>query len=184
MKDHYDISKEGIEKTFRFRESLLSLKFKFPDYKTIYNMMCASFIILTFSLFYDSYTSKGSIIDLVAFNNFFKGWQTVFLCWWILAIIHFSVIIVVSIALKTTAIVWMPLYILHQASLFGFAVWCIITNQLGFASVFVIACESIRMVMKSHSYFRTKLLYLKENEYKNYNPYEGKAQSEKDKKEL
>ena len=29
--------------------------------------------------------------------------------------------------------------------------------------------ESTRMMMKSHSYFRTKMLYLTENSYKDYN---------------
>jgi uncharacterized membrane-anchored protein YhcB (DUF1043 family) len=67
VKDQYDTSREGSEKVFRFRESLLSLKFEINDYKTIYNMMAASLLILTFTLSYDSYVSKGTLIDLVAF---------------------------------------------------------------------------------------------------------------------
>lgn len=33
----------------------------------------------------------------------------------------------------------------------------------------IVMAEATRMVMKSHSYFRTKMLYLTNNEYKNFN---------------
>lgn len=33
----------------------------------------------------------------------------------------------------------------------------------------ILMAEATRMVMKSHSYFRTKMLYLTDNEYKHYN---------------
>lgn len=33
----------------------------------------------------------------------------------------------------------------------------------------IIMAEATRMVMKSHSYFRTKMLYLTENQFKDYN---------------
>lgn len=46
----YEIEKQGPEKVFQFRESLLSLMFKVKDFKTLYNMVIASFIILTFTL--------------------------------------------------------------------------------------------------------------------------------------
>lgn len=55
----YESNKEGPEKVFVFRESLLSLMFEINDFRTIYNMVVASFIILTCSLFYDSYMAKG-----------------------------------------------------------------------------------------------------------------------------
>ncbi len=61
-------------------------------------------------------------------------------------------------------------------------------GEHGFASIVVMMAEAVRMVMKSHSYFRTKLMYLKENSYhefefrgikvvkspKNYRHYEDK----------
>ena len=134
-------------------------------------MVCASFIILTFCLVYDSYTSEGTILDPIAWSHFFRGWQTVFVAWFVLAFIHFSMIFLVKIALKTTLIIWLPLYIAHQSLLFGYAISVSLNNELGFASVFILSCEGIRMVMKSHSYFRTKLLYLKNNDYKNFDPH-------------
>ena len=126
-------------------------------------MMCASFIVLTFSLVYDSYVTTGTILDSVAWRDFFRGWGEVFVAWWKLTFIHFTIIFLVKIALKTTIKVWLPLYILHQALLYGYAISVSLNNELGFASVFILSCEGIRMVMKSHSYFRTKLLYLKDN---------------------
>jgi hypothetical protein len=42
------------------------------------------------------------------------------------------------------------------------------SNDIGFASVLIVMIEATRMVLKSHSYFRTKMLYLTDNKYKNY----------------
>ena len=142
-------------------------------------MMCASFIILTFTLVYDSYVSKGSIIDSMQLFSFFRGWQVVFLAWWIIAGFHFTIIFVVYFALKSKAIMWIPLYILHQAILYGYVIFVCTNREIGFACVFIISCEGIRMVMKSHSYFRTKLLYLKDNDYKNFDPYHKEGDPKK-----
>lgn len=141
----------------------------------MYNMMAASLLILTFTLIYDSYVTKGSILDVVAFKHFFRGWETVFLTWWLLAILHYTIVILVFIALRTGKAVWMPLYVLHLTALLYFGISEANNNPLGFASKFIVLCETIRMAMKSHSYFRTKLLYLKNNPYKDINPLGDKA---------
>lgn len=80
-------------------------------------MMAASFLILAFCLIYDRYVTKGSIIDIVAFNYFFRGWQKVFLMWWLLAGLHFTIILVVFVAVKFDKKIWIPLYIIHQYAL-------------------------------------------------------------------
>ncbi len=80
-------------------------------------MMAASFLILAFCLIYDRYVTKGSIIDVVAFKHFFRGWEKVFIAWWMIAFIHFSIILVVFIAVKTSAKIWIPLYCIHQYAL-------------------------------------------------------------------
>lgn len=145
---------------FHFRESLLSLKFEISDYKTLYNMMAASMMILTFTLCYDNYVSNGYLIDLDTFNQFFKGWQRIFIAWWLLALVHFTIILVLFVAVKTSAKVWIPLYIFHLYSLVHVGVSTVYNQPLGFATIFIALCETTRMVMKSHSYFRTKMLYL------------------------
>ncbi len=135
--------------------------FEIRDFQTIYNMVVASFIILTFSLLYDSYTKKGEVLDMIGLFNFFKGPQIVITAWISLAVIFYSIILVTKIALHTTKYLWMPLYFLHICLNIGVATHFSVSKDLGFASVIIIMAESIRMVMKAHSYFRTKLLYLK-----------------------
>lgn len=131
--------------------------------------MAASFLILTFCLVYDNYVTKGSLIDVVAFKDFFRGWDSIFLAWWLLAVVHFTIIPILFISLRNSKVVWIPLYILHQVALIHIGVKVVLQKDLGFASVFIGLCETIRMVMKSHSYFRTKMLYLTDNQYKNMN---------------
>lgn len=72
----------------------------------------------------------------------------------------------------------MPIYFIHQACLLGLAIYVSENEKLGFASVMVIMAEATRMVMKSHSYFRTKVLYLTDNEYKHLE-IKGKRASNK-----
>jgi hypothetical protein len=103
-------------------------------------MMAASFLILTFCLVYDNYVTKGSIIDVVAFKDFFRGWEGIFLTWWLLAFVHFSIIPILFISLKTTAKIWIPLYIIHQCVLMNIGIRAVIHQHLGFASVFIALC--------------------------------------------
>lgn len=132
-------------------------------------------MIVTFCLVYDSYVTKGSIIDAVALKEFFRGWEIVFLTWWLLAFIHFSIIVIVFVSVKSSKWVWIPLYVLHQVALLYVGIKEATTHPLGFASVFIVLCETIRMVMKSHSYFRTKMLYLTNNPYRDFNPLGDKC---------
>ena len=131
-------------------------------------MVVASFCILTFCLLYDNYITTGTVINMTAFVKFFRGSDTVFLNWCILVLIHFSIIPLVKIALKTKIFVWLPLYISHILCIVYFSLQVSYTANLGFASVFIIMCEGTRMFMKSHSYLRSKLLYLKNNSFKDY----------------
>lgn len=103
-------------------------------------MISASLLIVAFCLIYDSYVTKGSIIDVVAFKHFFRGWESVFLTWWLLALTHFTIVALVFIAMKTTAKVWIPLYLIHQATLLYVGISSAISNPLGFASVFIVLC--------------------------------------------
>lgn len=137
--------------------------------------MLASFLMLTFSLVFDNYVTKGSLIDVVAFKDFFRGWERIFLTWWLLAFAHFTIIPIVFISIKTDKRIWIPLYVFHQFMLLNIGIKGVMNKTLGFASVFICLCETIRMVMKSHSYFRTKMLYLTDNKYKDINPLGAKA---------
>ena len=138
------------------------------DFKTLYNMVVASFCVLTFCLVYDNYVVDGELMDMTAFLKFFRGAQTVFVSWWILVFCHFTIIPITYIAIQTSIKIWLPLYVLHLMVLIAFPGYISTGDHLGFASGFIIMCEGVRMLMKSHSYFRTKLLYIKPNQYKDF----------------
>jgi sterol O-acyltransferase len=142
--------------------------FEIKDFQTLYNMMVASFIILTFALLYDAYIEKGEFVDVIALLTFFKGAKIVIIAWLVLSCIFFSIIIVTKIALRTSKWVWMPLYIIHPIANLSVATLFATSTELGFASSIIIMCESVRMIMKAHSYFRTKMLYLSDNPYKDF----------------
>ena len=144
------------------------MMFEIRDFQTIYNMVVASFIILTFSIFYDNYTKQGEVVDMTAFFGFFRGTHITLAAWLLLSVIFYSIILVLKLALKTSKVVWMPVYLLHISSSIWVSIQFSRNEELGFASVIIIMAESIRMIMKAHSYFRTKLLYLKENDYRHF----------------
>jgi hypothetical protein len=76
-------------------------------------MMMASFIILTCSLFHDSYMHKGELLDMIAFLNFFTGAKTVFIAWIALVFVFFTIIFVTKIAISHSWLVWLPIYVGH-----------------------------------------------------------------------
>lgn len=112
----YETSKEGPEKKFHFRESLLSIMFEIKDFRTIYNMTVASFIILTLSLLYDSYMISGEVLDVMSLSKIFRGSKSVLIVWLVQVSIFFLIIPLTKIALRTRFFIWLPLY-LGQLSL-------------------------------------------------------------------
>lgn len=142
--------------------------FKIQDFKTIYNMMIASFLILTISLLYDNYLRSGMLLDMLSLKEIFSGVQGVVQVWVLLVGVHFTIIPLTKLALATTIFVWLPLYLVHIFALLWLATDASRAKDIGFGSVFIVMGEAVRMAMKSHSYFRTKLLYLKDNQYKHY----------------
>ena len=81
-------------------------------------------------------------------------------------LIQFSIIPITKVAINHSKKIWLPLYIAHLIILIGFPIKIVTTEHIGFASTYILMCEGTRMLMKSHSYFRTKLLYLTDNDYK------------------
>ena len=89
--------------------------FEIKDFQTLYNMVCASFIILTTSLLYDSYVAKGELLDLTSFFELFSGVKTLVTAWLTMAFIFFCIIFITKIALRTNRFIWIPLYIGHAS---------------------------------------------------------------------
>jgi hypothetical protein len=83
---------------------------------------------------------------MIALFDFFKGAKTVILAWITLAIV----------------------FIFYIVFLTSIAVYFAKSDDFGFASVIIIMAELTRMIMKAHSYFRTKMLYITNNPYKDF----------------
>ena len=131
-------------------------------------MAIASFLILTFTLIYDNYVRYGEFIDYQTFRQIFHGHDQVFLAWWTLVIHHFTIIPITKVGIDISLILGIILYLIHLAFITWFSLNLIPLANLGFAARMIILAEGTRMMMKSHSYFRTKMLYCTNNNYKNY----------------
>lgn len=131
------------------------------DYKTIYNMVAASFIPLTIMIFVDNLSRYGELLDFNTLNDCFLRLDKVFICWWVLAFVCYSIVPLVYFTVKANLSrwIWITLYLTHQISLLCLPTLFVERYQPGFGSRMVIMIEGIRMMMKSHSYLRTKLLY-------------------------
>lgn len=152
------------------RESLLSRLMEINDYKTIYNMVAASFIPLTILIVIDNYNKYGELLDIATFYKCFDGMDKVFVCWWVLSIINFTVVPLVhyTVTLELSKAIWIPLYVMHQLLFLCLPSMCVEKFKPGFGACMIIMIEGARMMMKSHSYFRNKLLYCTDNKYKSF----------------
>ena len=70
------------------------------DYKTIYNMVAASFVPLTIMIVVDNLNRYGELLDLDTFNSYFSRTDKTFICWWLLAFINYSVVPLVYFVVK------------------------------------------------------------------------------------
>ena len=100
--------------------------------------MMASFIILTCSLFYDSYMQNGEIVDMSELHRIFKGTKVVIMAWISLFFIFFTIIFVTKFAINSSFYLWLPLYILYVFLLLSVAAYYSQQEGLGFASVIII----------------------------------------------
>lgn len=87
-------------------------------------MVIASFIILTFTLLLSNYAEKGEVINHSELYFFFGGIQHVLVYWVGMTAIHFTIIPITKVGIKTQKkLVWLPLYLCHQVLLLGVAMW-------------------------------------------------------------
>jgi hypothetical protein len=85
-------------------------------------MVIASFIILTFSIIFDNYLQYGQMLDFYELGKMFQGGKSVLFTWIIITIIHFTIILVTKFALKTSIVLWLPVYFAHLASILYFSI--------------------------------------------------------------
>ncbi|KAL4511871.1 hypothetical protein ABPG72_012716 [Tetrahymena utriculariae] len=166
------------EKSFNIKNSLLSDLFKISDYRTLYNIVVATFVALAFNLIVVDYVDKGSLFDFDTLQWCFSGFLNLVFPWLILFSIALLVIPFVSwiISNNISKYIWIPIYIIYISLMTFVGCYTCVYYTLGMGSAFIIQCEMVRIGMKMHSYLRNKLLYCTENEYKTFIPKEFESQ--------
>jgi sterol O-acyltransferase len=135
-------------------------------------MVAASFLPLTIMIVIDNLNRYGELLDIKTFNERFLCFDKLFICWWMLAFINYSVVPLVYYTIKSnlSSYIWVPLYLAHQAALLCIPMLFVEKYSPGLGTCMIVMIEGIRMMMKSHSYLRNKLLYCTDNPYKYFSP--------------
>lgn len=150
------------QKEFIWRDSQLTTMFRTSsDIKTIYNMFAAILILFAMKVaINDAFNArltpesfKASIYVLI--NAF--GKTTLVIPFWISLFLVHCLILPIMWMWRTRMIndaIYTSLYVLHQfVFVFSYA-FIIIHLDLPVASSLILLCEQVRMVMKSHSFWR------------------------------
>ena len=139
------------------------------DYKTIYNIVAASFVPLTILIVIDNFSKYGELLDIHTFGECFRNADKMFICWWMLAFVNYTIVPLVyySISLKLSVWIWVLIYLAHQLLLLCLPSMFVDKYNPGFGACMIIMIEGARMMMKSHSYLRNKMLYCTNNRFRN-----------------
>lgn len=171
------------EKDFHYKESMITEFLNFQNYQTIYNMIVAAAICLAFNLMVNDYFTTGNVIDIGTLLWCFSGMSQIIRPWLVNHLISFLIIPLVQMILKLNLryYIWLPLHLALQMSILynGFSAASSIAS-LGFASKMSILCETVRVVLKTHSYIRNKLLYCRKNPFQIFIPQSWRKQGFKE----
>ena len=151
-----------MEKNFRLRESTITeLMNAREEFQTLKNMSLAIMSLFFINLMLQDYIDNGYFINITTLTWCFSKVDIVITTWVLMFMYSYLVIwlvksiVIVSISYR----IWIPLYIIYQLILVVFAGFITRFCELSFGSSMIVMCECFRLMMKIHSYFRTKLLY-------------------------
>lgn len=176
-----DVSKKPnkvySEKTFSHHDSMLTVLFRSKEeFKTLYHLALASMILLMFNLVFTDYIETGQFISMETLYWCFVNIESVIKAWVIMITYSFSVILLIQM-IKTFNLgkrIWIPLYCLYMSFFYVYSSYITIKHELNFGSAMIILCESTRVSLKVHSYFRNKMLYgMPPNPFAKYLPPEA-----------
>lgn len=163
-----------MEKSFRLRESPITELMKArEEFQTLKNMALALMTLFFINLMIQDYIDHGAFINIKTLTWCFSGVDMVITTWILMFLYCYLVIWLVksTTSYKVSPKIWLPLYAIYQGGLMTFACFITVYFSLSFGSSMIILCECTRMMMKIHSYLRTKMLYgWGENRYKNFLP--------------
>lgn len=158
----HDFIRPGIEKKFKYRESMLTIMFeKDQSIKTLYHIAVASFSVLFMNLILREYKETGRFIDVTTLLSIFNKPDAVFNIW---IRVFFAHLLIIPFTRwvhfsRPFSLLWKTIYVAFHLALFSYSARFCLQNQLEFASASIVMCECVRMQMKMHSYLRNKLLY-------------------------
>ena len=161
------------QKVHKTRTSLLIQMYQNENVRTVYHIFIATMFVMILGEILDNYFNKGVLIDLSLFVFVFGDMTHVVQFWFFMAVLCFLIIPFVQLIVhkKLSPLVWLPIYTLHQLSIYVFSCAFCLIMQLPIASGFIITCEMVRMSLKMHSYLREKLLFGNgDNEYARFIP--------------
>ena len=161
------------QKVHKTRTSLLIQMYQNENVRTVYHIFIATMFVMILGEILDNYFNKGVLIDLSLFVFVFVDMTHVVQFWFFMAVLCFLIIPFVQLIVhkKLSPLVWLPIYTLHQLSIYVFSCAFCLIMQLPIASGFIITCEMVRMSLKMHSYLREKLLFGNgDNEYARFIP--------------
>ena len=169
QEDERHKSKPFAYKVFKQRESLLSNHLTGSGFRTLENIFIAFLILLGFHICINEYFDRGSFVpDLETFFYAFGQLPKVCMTTFSTYGVHLFVVPLVQMIKANKGMHWiiyMTLYGWIQLAVYGISLYSCYSNSLPPASAMIVSCEMARVSMKTHAYFREKLILgLKMNE--------------------
>eukprot|EP00744_Colponema_vietnamica_P010628 GILI01015002.1.p1 GENE.GILI01015002.1~~GILI01015002.1.p1 ORF type:complete len:607 (+),score=130.50 GILI01015002.1:145-1821(+) len=150
------------EKMFTKRDSMLSILLLDPNFQTIYNIFVALLVMLGIHIIVREWFETGRILDMSLWVWCFGRFSDVVIPYWLLvSLLAFLVVPLVQVIVhfKLPFTIWLLPYTCLQLLLYTVACSACSVHSLPPASGFVIMCEAARLSMKTHAYFREKMLH-------------------------
>lgn len=162
------------EKVFEQRDSLLTESTKKgKEAHTVFNIFVAILVLIFLKMLYhDVYLRGHDFIDITLLYDLYDDLHVCWLYWAPSFLLSFSIVFIVKIviALKLSRFVHIPLYLTLQFVTYFFPMYVSLAWTKSVFIGMVLTCEMARFSMKTHAYYREKLLHCTENEYKRFVP--------------
>jgi len=147
-------TRQSIFQTHVARESPITEMLRISHFQTIYNIFVSVFLIALVNTLIHNYYDSGSVLDFQIFSWSFSGLHVAFAFWLCLVLFSFSVVVIQkAIILKVMEPrIAFVFYIIAQLSIFIGVPKVVSFFGWGPATGAFIMTETVRLIMKMHSY--------------------------------
>lgn len=155
---------------FHQKDSLLTESTKKgKEAHTVFNIFVAILLLIFMKMFYhDMYTKGHDFIDLTMIHDLFDDIQVCMLYWLPLFLSTFTVVFIVKYV-KTRLLSGLC-YTALQCFIFAFSIKAALKKESSPLMGMILTCEMARLAMKTHAYYREKLLHCTDNPYIKFVP--------------